>query len=93
MPLCLLLRLLLRMHLEELQDDDETANFGTPPHLQDIFPPSDEEHEPDSGPIAADDTYEQYLPKPGVTLFLESCSLDSHTLRGVRLREGQEQGH
>ena len=23
------------------------------------------------------------LPKPGVTLFLESCSLDSHTLRGV----------
>ena len=68
---------------EELQDNDETANFGTPPHLQDIFPPSDEEHEPDSGPIAADDTYEQYLPKPGVTLFLESCSLDSHTLRGV----------
>ena len=52
MPLCLLLRLLLRMHLEELQDDDETANFGTPPHLQDIFPPSDEEHEPDLGPVS-----------------------------------------
>ena len=68
---------------EELQDDNQTAHFGTPPHLQDIFPPPEEEHEPDSGPIAADDTYEQYLPKPGVTLFLESCSLDSHTLRGV----------
>ena len=26
---------------EELQDDDQTANFGTPPHVQDIFPPSD----------------------------------------------------
>ena len=68
---------------EGSQEDARTADFGTPPHLQDIFPPSDEEIEPDSGPIAADDTYEQYLPKPGVTLFLESCSLDSHTLRGV----------
>eukprot|EP00439_Symbiodinium_sp_Y106_P074366 s2100_g14.t1 len=68
---------------EESQDDDRIANFGTPPHLQDIFPPSDEEHEPDSGPIAAHDTYEQYFPKPGITLFLESCSLDGHTLRGV----------
>ena len=37
---------------EELQDDDQTANFGTPPHLQDIFPPSDEEHEPDLGPVS-----------------------------------------
>ena len=44
---------------EGSQEDARTANFGTPPHLQDIFPPSDEEIEPDSGPIAADDTYEQ----------------------------------
>ena len=68
---------------EGSQDDARTVEFGTPPHLQDIFPPSDEEIEADSGPMAANDTYEQYLPKPGVTLFLESCSLDSHTLRGV----------
>ena len=37
---------------EGSQEDARTANFGTPPHLQDIFPPSDEEIEPDSGPIA-----------------------------------------
>ena len=47
------------------------------------FDSPDAENIQDPGPSAAEDTCEQYLPKPDSVRFLESCNIESTTLKGV----------
>ena len=65
-------------------DGEETAHFGSPPPLEgNLFESPDRENDQDAGPIAAEDTYEQYLPKPDRVLFLENRNIEATTLKGV----------
>eukprot|EP00439_Symbiodinium_sp_Y106_P071699 s1443_g12.t4 len=65
-------------------DGAETAHFGPPPPLEEnLLESPDRENDQDTGPIAAEDTYEKYLPKPDSVLFLENCNIDATTLKGV----------
>ena len=66
------------------EDGAETAPFGPPLPLEEHpFDPPDAENIQDPGPSFAEDTYEQYLPKPDSVRFLESCNIESTTLKGV----------
>ena len=47
-----------------------------------MFESPDRENDQDTRPIAAEDTYEQYLPKPDSDLFLENCNIEATTLKG-----------
>ena len=68
----------------EDEDGAETAPFRSPlPLEENPFESPDGENARDPGPIAAEDTYEQYLPKPDSVLFLESCNIEATTLKGV----------
>ena len=65
-------------------DGAETAPFRSPfPLDENPFDSPDVENIQDPGPSAAEDTYEQYLPKPDSVRFLESCNIESTTLKGV----------
>ena len=62
----------------------ETAPFRSPfPLDENPFDSPDVENIQDPGPSAAEDTYEQYLPKPDSVRFLESCNIESTTRKGV----------
>ena len=66
--------------VEDHEEEDDTAAFGSPsPGLEDPDGPLDR----DSQPLAAEDTYNQYLPTADSVRYLESCSLQATSIRNV----------
>ena len=65
--------------IESEGEDDRTAHFRSP--VDDPLP--DEDEAKDDGPIAAQDTYSQYLPNRDSTLYLESCTLEGLNIKSV----------
>eukprot|EP00439_Symbiodinium_sp_Y106_P029827 s5060_g3.t1 len=73
-------------NVEDPHDDEdgaETAPFRSPLPLDEHpFESPDGENAQDPGPTAAEDTYDQYLPKSDSVRFLESCNIEATTLKG-----------
>ena len=73
--------------MEDPHDDEdgaETAPFRSPLPLDEhSFESPDAENAQDPGPTAAEDIYEQYLPKPDSVRFLESHNIEATTLKGI----------
>ena len=65
---------------EDHEEDEDTAPFGSPsPGMDDPNGPFNKE----SGPVAAEDTYKQYLPTPDSVRYLESCNLQATSICSV----------